>query len=90
MMCDLQMLQFLQSHVFCLFICYVRDDPKEMPMFVASNSASIDCLIKPRGENMFSAVRYSWRGLGGGGGGGEDWIEVYTVYVYEPSRTLCV
>jgi hypothetical protein len=35
----------------------VRDDPKEMPSFVASNCVKDGCDIKPLGENVFEAVR---------------------------------
>ncbi|ELT89494.1 hypothetical protein CAPTEDRAFT_108777 [Capitella teleta] len=35
---------------------YFRDDPKEMPVFVASNEAKVNCNIVPRGENIFAAV----------------------------------
>ncbi|XP_074650831.1 histone PARylation factor 1-like [Tubulanus polymorphus] len=39
-------------------IGYFRDDPKEMPAFVASNSAAKDCIITPRGENIFAAIAW--------------------------------
>lgn len=35
---------------------YYRDDPREMPVFVASNIAKENCMISPRGENIFAAV----------------------------------
>jgi len=35
---------------------YYRDDPKELPVFVASNSATVDGVIKPRADNIFAAV----------------------------------
>ena len=38
------------------FSCY-RDDPKEMPVFVASNVAKDNGTIAPRGENIFGAVK---------------------------------
>ncbi|XP_077984873.1 histone PARylation factor 1-like [Glandiceps talaboti] len=36
---------------------YYRDDPNEMPVFVAANSAAVGCTIKPQGENLFAAVK---------------------------------
>ncbi|XP_070552790.1 histone PARylation factor 1-like [Ptychodera flava] len=36
---------------------YYRDDPKEMPAFVAANSAAENCNIKAMGENLFAAVK---------------------------------
>ncbi|XP_066998763.2 histone PARylation factor 1 [Anabrus simplex] len=36
---------------------YFRDDPKELPVFVASNAAAENCKIHPMGGNIFSAVR---------------------------------
>ncbi|PSN42490.1 hypothetical protein C0J52_09790 [Blattella germanica] len=35
---------------------YFRDDPHELPCFVASNSAAVDCSISPMAENIFGAV----------------------------------
>ncbi|XP_064481203.1 histone PARylation factor 1-like isoform X2 [Ornithodoros turicata] len=35
---------------------YFRDDPKEMPVFVASNSAQESCKISKVGGNLFTAV----------------------------------
>ncbi|XP_052281625.1 histone PARylation factor 1-like isoform X2 [Dreissena polymorpha] len=35
---------------------YFRDDPCEMPAFVAANSAAVDCIITPKGDNIFAAV----------------------------------
>ncbi|WAQ99363.1 HPF1-like protein [Mya arenaria] len=35
---------------------YFRDDPSEMPAFVASNSAAVDCIISSKGDNLFAAV----------------------------------
>ena len=37
-------------------IGYFRDDPKEMPVFVASNDPAEGCAISPLGENIFGAV----------------------------------
>lgn len=37
---------------------YYRDDPLELPVFVAANSAKEDCLIKTRGKNLFSAINW--------------------------------
>jgi len=39
-----------------MHIGYYRDDPKEMPSYVASNCAAQDCLIKECGINLFAAV----------------------------------
>ena len=41
----------LQTDILC------RDDPKEMPVFVASNAAKENGTIVPRGENIFATVR---------------------------------
>lgn len=43
-----------------LHICGVglSDDPKELPVFVASNEAAVGCSIKPLGDNIFAAVWY--------------------------------
>ncbi|XP_048778072.2 histone PARylation factor 1-like [Ostrea edulis] len=38
-------------------IGYFRDDPSEMPVFVAVNEASESCKIVPKGENIFGAVK---------------------------------
>jgi hypothetical protein len=40
-------------------LCFVnfRDDPKEMPALVGTNSAKNDCIISPKGDNLFAAVR---------------------------------
>ncbi|KAJ4446654.1 hypothetical protein ANN_13351 [Periplaneta americana] len=35
---------------------YFRDDPQELPCFVACNMAAVDCTIKPLAENIFGAV----------------------------------
>ncbi|XP_075234686.1 histone PARylation factor 1 isoform X2 [Lycorma delicatula] len=35
---------------------YFRDDPKENPVFVASNCAAENCIIKSVAENLFGAV----------------------------------
>lgn len=35
---------------------YFRDDPKELPCFVASNAAAVGCIITPMAENIFGAV----------------------------------
>nr|CAG4644211.1 EOG090X0BAY [Lepidurus arcticus] len=35
---------------------YFRDDPKEMPAFLASNTESKGCTITPMGPNLFSAL----------------------------------
>jgi hypothetical protein len=37
---------------------YFRDNPNELPDFVAVNEAKIDCKILPKGENIFSAVNW--------------------------------
>nr|CAG4645033.1 EOG090X0BAY [Leptodora kindtii] len=37
---------------------YFRDDPKELPVFVACNTESEGCLMTPMADNLFSAV--SW------------------------------
>jgi len=37
-------------------IGYFRDDPKEMPVFVAANDPAEGCAITPLGENIFGAV----------------------------------
>lgn len=37
---------------------YFRDDPSQLPSFVALNEAKIDCIIFPKGENLFSAVNW--------------------------------
>jgi hypothetical protein len=37
---------------------YYRDDPNEMPTFVASNCAAENCVIKDCGPNLFAAVEY--------------------------------
>jgi len=37
-------------------IGYFRDDPKEEPVFVASNDPAEGCAITPLGENIFGAV----------------------------------
>ncbi|CAH1778007.1 unnamed protein product, partial [Owenia fusiformis] len=37
---------------------YFRDDPKEEPVFVASNCASVNGVITPRGENLFAAIKW--------------------------------
>ena len=34
-----------------------RDDPNEMPDFVAINEAKTDCKIIPKGDNLFAAVK---------------------------------
>ena len=36
---------------------YFRDDPKELPCFVASNAAAVGCIITPVAENIFGAVK---------------------------------
>jgi len=38
-------------------IGYFRDDPKEMPCFLASNSAAKDGILTPMGPNIFAAVK---------------------------------
>ena len=41
-----------------MFSCsHFRDDPQEMPVFVAANSAKKGCKIEPEGDNLFTAVR---------------------------------
>uniref|UniRef100_T1IPC9 Histone PARylation factor 1 n=1 Tax=Strigamia maritima TaxID=126957 RepID=T1IPC9_STRMM len=35
---------------------YFRDDPNEMPNFVASNNANNDCVLTPLGPNLFAAI----------------------------------
>ncbi|XP_059482614.1 histone PARylation factor 1 [Neocloeon triangulifer] len=37
---------------------YYRDDPKEMPTFVASNCATQDCIIKDAGPNLFAVMDF--------------------------------
>jgi len=37
---------------------YFRDDPNEMPGFVAINEAKTDCKIIPKGDNLFAAVNW--------------------------------
>nr|KAG5698518.1 hypothetical protein BaRGS_023221 [Batillaria attramentaria] len=39
-------------------IGYFRDDPDEMPVFVAANSAKENGIITPRGDNLFAAVSH--------------------------------
>lgn len=34
-----------------------RDDPNEMPNFVAINEAKVDCKIHCKGDNLFCAVK---------------------------------
>ncbi len=41
-------------------IGYFRDSPKEMPVFVGSNTESEGCIITPISDNLFSALRYSF------------------------------
>ncbi|CAC5425683.1 Putative histone PARylation factor 1-like,Histone PARylation factor 1 [Mytilus coruscus] len=36
---------------------YLRDDPSEMPVMVAANSAAESCNIIPKGDNLFAAVK---------------------------------
>lgn len=36
---------------------YWRDDPKESPVFVASNNADKDCVFKIEAENIFGALK---------------------------------
>jgi hypothetical protein len=36
---------------------YFRDDPKELPCFVASNAAAVGCIITPMAENIFGAIK---------------------------------
>ncbi|KAJ8298299.1 hypothetical protein KUTeg_024830 [Tegillarca granosa] len=36
---------------------YFRDDPAEMPAFVGSNAAADSCVIMPKGDNLFGAVK---------------------------------
>ncbi|XP_023933517.1 histone PARylation factor 1 [Lingula anatina] len=38
-------------------IGYYRDDPKELPCFVATNAAAENGIIKPMGENVFACVK---------------------------------
>ncbi|CAD5115084.1 DgyrCDS4097 [Dimorphilus gyrociliatus] len=38
-------------------IGYFRDDPENMPDFVAFNEAKNSCQIKPKGENLFAAIK---------------------------------
>ncbi|XP_061165509.1 histone PARylation factor 1-like [Saccostrea echinata] len=38
-------------------IGYFRDEPSEMPVFVAVNQAKDSCKITPKGENIFGAVK---------------------------------
>ena len=37
---------------------FCRDDPQELPVFVAVNSAKTSCKIEAKGDNLFAAVRY--------------------------------
>ncbi|KAK3608963.1 hypothetical protein CHS0354_026292 [Potamilus streckersoni] len=37
---------------------YFRDDPNEMPVFVAENSAKVNSTITARGDNLFAAIQY--------------------------------
>ncbi|XP_046748246.1 histone PARylation factor 1 [Diprion similis] len=39
-----------------LHLGYWRDEPKKNPIFVAKNSANVDCKIKPVAETVFGAV----------------------------------
>ncbi|XP_063419341.1 histone PARylation factor 1-like isoform X2 [Mytilus trossulus] len=36
---------------------YLRDDPSEMPVMVAANSAAESCNITPKGDNLFAAIK---------------------------------
>jgi len=47
---------FFITLLICIFGNLNRDDPNDMPVFVASNSAKENCTIMPRGENIFAAV----------------------------------
>lgn len=38
-------------------IGYLRDDPSDMPVMVASNSAAESCSIVPKGDNLFAAIK---------------------------------
>jgi hypothetical protein len=41
-----------------LHLGYFRDDPNELPSFVALNEAKNGCTIIPKGDNLFSAVNW--------------------------------
>ncbi|XP_069129793.1 histone PARylation factor 1-like [Argopecten irradians] len=36
---------------------YFRDDPTDPPAFVASNKAADSCIISPKGDNIFAAIK---------------------------------
>ncbi|XP_033127505.1 histone PARylation factor 1-like [Anneissia japonica] len=40
-----------------LHLGYYRDEPKKVPVFVASNKAKVNHLITPQGENLFAATK---------------------------------
>ncbi|XP_071452817.1 histone PARylation factor 1 isoform X2 [Hetaerina americana] len=42
---------------------YFRDDPQEMPVFVACNSAAVSCTISPLAGNIFGAVNAYMNGI---------------------------
>ncbi|XP_046394323.1 histone PARylation factor 1 [Ischnura elegans] len=42
---------------------YYRDDPQEMPVFVACNSAAVSCTISPLAGNVFGAVNAYLNGI---------------------------
>ncbi len=58
-------LHVLLSVCFCLSVIFLigflfvilRDDPKDAPVFVASNAAKENCNISARGENLFAAIQ---------------------------------
>ncbi|XP_046570844.1 histone PARylation factor 1-like [Haliotis rubra] len=59
-------------------IGYFRDDPKEMPVFLAANSAKTSCVLSPRGDNLFAAVSFYAKDKLKGkevGGGDRKWLE---------------
>ena len=45
------------NKVYILYSTLNRDDPQEMPVFVASNAAKENGNITPRGENLFAALK---------------------------------
>ncbi|XP_060080890.1 histone PARylation factor 1-like [Ylistrum balloti] len=36
---------------------YFRDDPAELPVFVGSNKTADSCIISPKGDNIFAAIK---------------------------------
>ncbi|XP_046331894.2 histone PARylation factor 1-like [Haliotis rufescens] len=59
-------------------IGYYRDDPKEMPVFLAANAAKTSFTLTPRGDNLFAAVSFYMKERLKGkelGGGDRKWLE---------------